>query len=564
MWRCPLTDKRKTMSFFKIAMNCIVFKAFPICEKKKLNKFLEYYTRTYNNYYSNNFRRIKNLSIGRITSLEDYENKRKGIVNCNKNPSIVYRIINLIKQYIRSGYSGESPAWRLSKYMARSFGNSKKKLTNFHLDLRALKDRKKKVWEIFEFQPLYIFDNESYAKIIEQFFTIFHNRAKNKKGYDLSINNFYNPIIGDAIELAKKGTLKRELNPTWKDIKPSDLSTAIKESSTIKIIEKKLNISHKTILRKIDAFGFILNKGKTGLRDARAFFIKPLIEAAVKRDLSKKKCVKLCFKAGITFFHGYSLKIEQINIFCDYIWHNKFKIFKIYSRHKFVNITYSRVRKFIITMEALKIMENPLINTLKKAILELNSRGVVIRYEKELSDILTWTLGLGYTQYQDRILKFKFKKFLKQTNPILSLSGIAMKFNIKPISQNLVSLRHKIYNLFECDSLDIIRKDIWKNTSIFDIFNDKRDDIITYVCKSILILYGLYNYAKVHSIFMGSELAQYLTIPRRTISTHISENLLPLRIIKLVEQRGNYKLYRLTKKSEKFFKQIFYEGNKSI
>jgi len=133
---------------------------------------------------------------------------------------------------------------------------------------------------------LYLVDNKGIALVLERFFTIFVNRMDNYIGFDLAINNYYNPIVGN---LYFGKTL---------DIKPVDLIYAIRKYEMEDDILQNFNISSpNTLNKKLILFCIGIDIDGT-LFNARAYVLKPFIELGnslislrrlfIKIDLNKE------------------------------------------------------------------------------------------------------------------------------------------------------------------------------------------------------------------------------------------------------------------------------------
>lgn len=145
------------MSYQQIAERCITFVDFALNDKSALECFLKYYKSNYNNFYSKDFESIANISTGRVESFEDYMKQRNSIVDRDKVPFIVYKLLNYLNSFVRIGYSGYSPDKRLSNYIANSRAINAKldKLTNCHLAIRFI-EHVNDIPELFKFYMLWI------------------------------------------------------------------------------------------------------------------------------------------------------------------------------------------------------------------------------------------------------------------------------------------------------------------------------------------------------------------------------------------------------------------------
>ena len=63
----------------------------------------------------------------------------------------------------------------------------------------------------FLIKARYLFPSKGEAQIMEEFLTIYRNRADNKNGYDLKINNEYNQIVGECFEFILSVNLTSQL-----------------------------------------------------------------------------------------------------------------------------------------------------------------------------------------------------------------------------------------------------------------------------------------------------------------------------------------------------------------
>ena len=436
----------RTKSYRELAEMSVVFKDLPRKQISSLTNFLKKYTSKYNNYYATNFRLISDFLFGRITNLADFIRKRDTIIRDDSNYFIVYKVTNKETGYVRIGYWMGDPASRMRAYLKRSFApNPPRTLTNFHKDMRGIGDPNK-IPKTFDFQVLYIFKTKTEAKVLEQFLTIYENQAENELGYDLSINNYYNPIIGDLTD-SISGALRGELNPSYISVDHKELTKAIKGG----LLEKEIRIvvgikNTQTLSRKLLSYGFSIKNTGTIL-DARAFFVKPVIEEAAKKDLSTEEFFKLCKKKGIEIFEksnpNEKSKENRLNYMCKYIWSSEFKRLGIEAAP-----TYSRVRKYIIAIEANKLMKDPRFNLVGKIREELKSQGFIFRYDQELTVYLKYIFDSNHKLLQNEILYPILSTYLRQDNPELSIEEVTVKLGLDPTKENKKIVFGMIYRVF--------------------------------------------------------------------------------------------------------------------
>lgn len=319
---------------------------------------------------------------------------------------------------------------RLVRYLSKSFSNGQTGLHNLHLDIRALGD-KMKFTDKFEFQILCVSGSLVEIKTLERLLIIYENRYNNEVGYDLSINNYYNKIVGDLYDYIS-GNFKH-FHPFWRDIPPDRLELAIKQCVSWKeYLRRFFSVEGlSTIMNRAVSYGFTL-KGTGSIRDMRAFFTKSIIEEGVLKDLEPSEIVNLLIYRGLTFLNNLSETAKNrrqwLNKICNFIW--KVDIENLGYKY----VTVSRVRKLILFNELLKLARNPKINTFYKAERELREKGVILRppnqpHNKGELYTLMKNLPLDepfyYKEEQNKILEPIFADYLKQDNPELSVSDIA-------------------------------------------------------------------------------------------------------------------------------------------
>ncbi len=420
--------------------------------QRNVEKFLEFYTKNYDNEFAKNFEIITSLQV--LQTKEELFRKIHSITNRLKNEYddgifILYRIINKSKQFVRIGYTSDI-IQRLVIYLQNSFSKILKGITNIHLDIRALGDRNKFNDE-FEYQIICIVGDEIQILALERLFTIYENRSDNDVGFDLSINNYYNKIVGDLFSYIN-GEFRNNLHPNWKDVPPDKLEKAFKEFiSWDKILNRFPKVNSKvTIMSKAVSYGFSL-KGNGSIHDANAYFIKPYIEVAVKKDLNRDQVIKYLINRGFTFLKKLSSHPESrhkwLYRILNYIW--KSEMHKI----DYKTATLTRVRWLVIAKEALKLARNPKFNHIGKVQAELLKQGVVLRrpapprYEGELRHILK-KINWSYKQEQNKLLAPILANYLRQKDPQLSVPDIAELFGLDRVKGKKI-IANMIYRIFK-------------------------------------------------------------------------------------------------------------------
>jgi len=418
--------------------------------KRNVEKFLDFYRNNYNNAFARNFEYISNIQI--VKSKVEFLRKVQSIVNDKDNDNnvfILYRILNKKKRFARIGYTSDINQ-RVTTYLQNSFSNILKGITNIHLDIRALGERNK-FNEAFEFHILCVKSSEKEMLALERLFTIYENRYDNDVGYDLSVNNYYNRIVGDLFSYIN-GEFRDILHPNWKDVPPEMLKNAYKECiSWDEILSRFPNInSAETIKSKAVSYGYS-QKGTGSIHDVIAYFTKPIIEEAVKKHIDKDEIIDLLLCRGFTFLEKMSFNPEArqkwLYRILNTIWKNE--IPKI----GYENATLTRVRWLVIANEALKLAKNPIYNHLGNAQAELIRQGIVLkpsdppRYEGELRHIFK-KVKLSYKQEQNKILAPILANYLRQNDPKLSVADIAELFSLDRVKGKRI-IAKMIYRIFK-------------------------------------------------------------------------------------------------------------------
>ncbi|KKN37933.1 hypothetical protein LCGC14_0758550 [marine sediment metagenome] len=441
--------------------------------EKNIMKFLNFYIKKYDNDFAKQFKNIINLHI--IESKRDFEERNRVITeglenehNKNKFGSfILYRILNKERQIVRIGYTANAVEYRLTSYFGRAFNKpDKKRDSQFHLDIRDLGDVRK-FNDKFEFQILCIADNKGEIKIFERLFTIYENRYDNELGYDLSINDYYNRIIGDWGDYTE-GTFKdSKVHPMMKVVPPESLKDAVKDCSTWNEILARFDSFNTagiqdpmTIKKKAIKYGFTIKR--TGSKkDVRAFFLKPLLEKLVlKKILDPDEIFIHLKREGFHFLNNLGIEVwakqDFLRKIINYIWRSDMDRIINFQKGQWL---LTGLRKLLIYNKTIILMRNPRNNIVSKAQNELIKQGIPLRlktkksakqpqYDGELLKIFT-SLNKSYKSEQNKILAAILTPLLIQENPDLSLGDIANVFGLVNTVQNRKLIENMINRIFK-------------------------------------------------------------------------------------------------------------------
>lgn len=440
-------SNNRTTKFREIAQSCIKYKNHPY-ELSDLKQFFDYYTTFYDNIYSEFIKNITDFTNGRIESKVDFDYILTENTIKHNQSFVVYRIINKEKNYNRIGFTSMHPIDRLANYFRKSFAPNIdiKRLNNYHKDLRSLVNPNLIPYHS-ELQPLYVFNNVQEAKIMEIFLTVYENKADNELGYDLSINNDYNKMIGD-LYLAIEGTLTGNVNPAWKKVPVKDLLKFLKAGLTITQIMKELGIKHITTIHNKLRASNIGIKCKGTLFDARAYILKPIIEEAIMNAITEpEKFYQFARKKEVYIFDKYTNKSIFLRKICNYIWGEMLEDLPI-SKPEIKTITLSRLRKIKIAQKISQYAKNPIFNRIAKVVEVIKESGYKLTYEGEVGYICQWYFGHGYYILQNNILKTILGRLLNQKNPELSNREITELMGLEFNHKNFSCIREMIYRVF--------------------------------------------------------------------------------------------------------------------
>ncbi len=421
--------------------------------EKNIIKFLNSYIVNYDNDFAKRFKNINEVHI--IESIEDF-NERNVF-----GSYILYRIINKKRQIVRIGYTADAIAYRLANYFSQAFSNlNKNKKSQFHLDIRDLGDIHN-FNDIFKFQILCIANTKRKIKNLERLFTIYENRYDNELGYDLSLNDYYNRIIGDWWDYVEGDFKNSEVHPRLKIVPPEVLIDAVKECSTWdKILAKfnkynKVNISDPiTVKKKAIKYGFTI-KGTGSIKDMRTFFIKPYLEDLVlEKNLDPEKIFMSLKRAGFRYLEDFATEIwgkqGYLRKLVRFIWKSDMEKIINFQKGQWL---LTGLRRLLIYNKAKILMKNPTFNIISKAEKELIKQGISLRpksaqYDGDLLKIFA-KLKRRYKTEQNKVLAPLFATLLVQKDPDLSLGQIASAFGLINTVQNRKLLENLIIRIFK-------------------------------------------------------------------------------------------------------------------
>jgi len=361
---------------------------------KELQGFLTYYIENYNNIYSKRFNNL-DLNRSKVVTHQVYIELARKIIQNGQIPCIVYEICDNKKGWIRIGWSSHSPDERMKAYLNKSFSPSlPPDMANIYYEM-AKSGSKRQAQARFDMRVRYVFPTKGEALIMEEFLTIFRNRANNPNGYDLTINNDYNKIVGNLFKQGMGGSFPlRTLNPKWRDVPPIPLADAILEGSEMNELESLFGVSARTIRRRFRAYGYGV-KDIYDLKDARAFILKPIIIEGFKKGLNQKDFFKNCRNEGIGIFDRFKFVSNKSNDrgaffrrILDQIWDT--------SKHK-------EARHSVIADYILSVITRPDI-TPGDAEAELK-KFIKFKFRGEFARICNNEFGMDFRSKRDEIFK---------------------------------------------------------------------------------------------------------------------------------------------------------------
>ncbi|MFX1366410.1 MAG: cyclin family protein [Promethearchaeota archaeon] len=373
--------------------NINVFKHLKL-KKEELQNYLDYYIEKYANIYSNRFKTI-DLNRNRVENPQVYNEFVHRIIKNGQIPYIVYEICDNETGWIRVGWSSHSPDERMNWYLLRSFSpNLSANMANIYYEMAKI-GSKRKCLARFDMKVRYVFSTKGEAQIMEEFLTIFRNRADNPDGYDLTLNNEYNKIVGDIYKRGLRGSFpKASLNPKWCDVPPIPLADAILNGSEMNELESLFEVSSRTIRRRFRAYGYGV-RGTYDLIDARAFLLKPYIIKGIKRAMSQEEFFKFCEKEGINLFKNFKFIKNKENSRGSFF---RRMLKQIWNTSKHKEVRYQVISDYIISA-----ITKPDI-TPGEAEFEVR-RIVDFKYEREFARICNHVFGRDFVKQRDEIYK---------------------------------------------------------------------------------------------------------------------------------------------------------------
>jgi hypothetical protein len=255
------------------------------------SQYIEEFSGAKKTVFTDRFRKLEfENSIVDHLSQDQIILKYQEAVMSGLNPYLTYAIINLDNGLIRIGKTQSPMPIRWAKYKSKAFGANEK--GNFYDDMRSysIYDSNGEVdrpstYKIISSKFKRILLDCQYANtkketgllgaISEEFYTVFVNRdITSLEGYDLDINNKYNPIIGDLFGIGAT-------NPHWKDVDIDMLLEIIKAGFTVYGAAYILDVSGSTIERRVESIS-----GGKSYEEFQVELIGPLITAMVRQGYS--------------------------------------------------------------------------------------------------------------------------------------------------------------------------------------------------------------------------------------------------------------------------------------
>ena len=362
---------------------------------EELQNFLDYYIENYKNIYSNRFKTI-DLRRNVVENRQVYHEYIRRMIKNGQIPYIVYEIIDNETGWIRVGWSSHSPDERMNWYLLRSFSpNLPADMANIYFEM-ANCGSKKRALARFNMRVRYVFPSKGEAQILEEFLTIFRNNsADNPDGYDLTINNQYNKIVGDLFKQGLRGSFPSgSLNPKWRNVPPIPLADSVLDGSEMNKLEFLFGVSSRTIRRRFRAYGYGV-KGTYDLIDARAFLLKPYIIKGIKRAMTQEEFFKFCEEEGINLFNKFKFIKNKENSRGSFFRRMLKQIWNT-SKHK-------EVRYHVISDYIISAITHPDI-TPGEAEREVG-RIVDFKYEREFARICNHVFGQDFVNQRDEIYK---------------------------------------------------------------------------------------------------------------------------------------------------------------
>jgi hypothetical protein len=375
-----------------------------------LQKFLDYYIEKYNNFYSKRFNKL-DLRKGWVENKQIYKIFRKKIVNKGQIPHIVYKILDVNTRWIRVGRSKNSPKVRFKFYKSRAFSyNFTKGMANIYPEMASCKTRKN-IKKRFKMRVRFIVPSKGEAQVLEEFLTIYRNRANNQIGYDLTINNEYNKIVGDIFKIGSGGKfLSGALNANYRDVSPIELANDVLRGVTMKGLTQKYSVSSRTIRRRFRAYGYGI-KGTYDLKDARAYLLMPYIIEGFKRGLNQEAFFKFCICEGVEIFNRYRFVPNKENPRGRFF---RSMLKQIWGTSKHKEARYQVIADYIIS----SIIRPDI--TPGEAEREL-SRSIDFKYDREFAKICEDIFGMDFISFFSDIHTHHIFPAVCPFSPILPL-----------------------------------------------------------------------------------------------------------------------------------------------
>lgn len=158
--------------------------------------------------------------------------------------------------------------------------------------------------DAFKVEIIAVCQNSKELSATEKFWTLYYNRKNNRNGFDLNLNEMYNPIIGDLMEEASERIPKYLLT---KDILNGLEVKEIMEKYQIKTYETLDNLFEKYY-------------DVRSLWEIRSLLIRPVLERSLKMGLDRDQALQMFIESEIFFIERYNWQYVLINKYTKLIW----------------------------------------------------------------------------------------------------------------------------------------------------------------------------------------------------------------------------------------------------
>ncbi|MHA2282238.1 MAG: hypothetical protein ACXAC5_15455 [Promethearchaeota archaeon] len=376
-----------------------------------LQQFFKHYIEKYDNFYSKRFKKL-DLNNHRVHDKVTYNEVRRNIINKGHIPYIIYELFDTKTSWIRIGYSKYTATQRKEWYLKRIFNSKNKEIPkSWGKIYKAIQEceTKNEAQKRFRMFVRYILPSKGEAKIMEEFLTIYRNKADNDVGFDLSVNNNYNAIVGDLfkgrdVDGNFRPLVDGQLAHNWRKVSPIPLAEVVLEGLGMQEIVDRFKVSQKTVRRRFKAYGYGVRE-IYDLKDARAFHLKPYIIEGIKRAYSQEEFFKYCEKEeGIQIFNKFKFVKNKPNYRGDFF---RRMLKQIWGTSKHKEVRYQIIADYIIS-----VITRP---DITPGVAESEVAQMFhFKYESEFARICNHIFGKDFVKKRDEIFKPAIKKLALQ------------------------------------------------------------------------------------------------------------------------------------------------------